>query len=165
MSRLQVGDWIEVLSKEEILGTLDARGQLDGLPFMPQMFSYCGKRFRIYKRAHKTCDTVNQTGGRWLRGGIHLDLRCDGKAYGGCHAGCLLFWKDEWLRKVDGPTGLSPKADHHTAGSGSGCTEAAVWAGTRALASDDQDPTYVCQATQVPAATKLLKWWDVRQYM
>ena len=26
---------------------------------MPQMFEYCGKRFKVYKRAHKTCDTVN----------------------------------------------------------------------------------------------------------
>ena len=45
------GDWIEVRSKEEILRTLDVKGCLDGLPFMPQMFQYCGQRFRVYKRA------------------------------------------------------------------------------------------------------------------
>ena len=53
------GDWVEVLSKEDILRTLDNSGRLDGLPFMPQMFKYCGQRFRIYKRADKTCDTVS----------------------------------------------------------------------------------------------------------
>ena len=31
------GDWVEVLSKEEILRTLDKNGRLDKLPF-----KYCG---------------------------------------------------------------------------------------------------------------------------
>ena len=48
--KLRAGDWIEIKSKEEILATLDKNGQLEGLPFMPQMFRYCGKRFKIYKR-------------------------------------------------------------------------------------------------------------------
>jgi hypothetical protein len=91
---LRAGDWVEVRSKEEILATLDKNGRLQELPFMPQMFEYCGKRFRIFKRAHKTCDTVNPVAGRRVPGGIHLDLRCDGKAYGGCQASCLIFWKE-----------------------------------------------------------------------
>lgn len=69
---LHAGDWVEVRSKEEILSGLDKDGRLDGLPFMPQMLSYCGRRFRVYKSAHKTCDTV--TGayvGRRLSGGVH----------------------------------------------------------------------------------------------
>lgn len=33
---------VEVRSKEEILKTLDRKGQLNGLPFMPQMFEFCG---------------------------------------------------------------------------------------------------------------------------
>ena len=57
--KLRAGDWVEVRSKEEILRSLDKNGRLEGLPFMPQMFQYCGKRFRVFKRAHKTCDTVN----------------------------------------------------------------------------------------------------------
>ena len=63
-SKLAAGDWVEVRSKEEILATLDANGRLDNLPFMPEMFEYCGRRFRVWKRAHKTCDTVDKTGGR-----------------------------------------------------------------------------------------------------
>ena len=58
MSKLHAGDWVEVRSKDEILRTLDKQGRLDGMPFMPQMFQYCGKRFEVYKRAHKTCDTI-----------------------------------------------------------------------------------------------------------
>ena len=55
---LSAGDWVEVRSKEEILRTLDKNAQLDAMPFMPQMFQNCGKRFKVLKRAHKTCDTI-----------------------------------------------------------------------------------------------------------
>ena len=101
---LRAGDWVEIRSKQEILASLDSKGQLDGLPFMPEMLRHCGKRFRVYKRAHKTCDTVTGTGGRRLPEGIHLDLRCDGSAHGNCQAACLLFWKEAWLRPIGQPT-------------------------------------------------------------
>src|SRR5262245_29753145 len=97
------GDWVEVRTKDEILSSLDKTGGVDGLPFMPQMFQYCGQRFRVYKRAHKTCDTVSgKSLGRKLSDGVHLDLRCDGKAHGGCQAACLIFWKETWLKPVTG---------------------------------------------------------------
>jgi hypothetical protein len=91
--KLRAGDWVEVRSKDEILRTLDKKGRLDGLPFMPQMFEYCGQRFRVYKSAHKTCDTVHyyRGGGRRLTNAVHLEIRCDGEAYGGCQAACLIF--------------------------------------------------------------------------
>jgi len=62
--RLSAGELVEVRSKDEILATLDKNSCLDGLPFMPEMFQYCGMRFRVYKRAHKTCDTVFPIRGR-----------------------------------------------------------------------------------------------------
>src|SRR4051794_18247776 len=98
--RLCVGDLVEIRSKEEILATLDSEGRLDGLPFMPQMFQYCGQQFRVFRRAHKTCDTVFPVRGRRMSSAVHLDLRCDGLAYDGCQAGCLLFWKEAWLKTV-----------------------------------------------------------------
>ena len=91
--KLRVGDWVEVRSREEILRTLDRKGQLEGLPFMPQMFQYCGRRFKIYRRAHKTCDTVFPVRGRRMAGAVHLETRCNGLGYGECQAGCLIFWK------------------------------------------------------------------------
>ena len=30
---------------------------------------------------------------------IHLDTRCDGQAFGGCQASCLLFWKQAWVKR------------------------------------------------------------------
>src|SRR5580700_501108 len=99
-SKLRVGDWVEVRSKDEILRTLDASGQLDGMPFMPEMFAFCGKKFQVYKRAHKTCDTVFPVRGRRVADAVHLETRCDGSAHGGCQASCLIFWKDAWLKPI-----------------------------------------------------------------
>jgi hypothetical protein len=157
-SHLKAGDWVEVRSKDEILRTLDKSGRLDGLPFMPEMFSFCGQRFRVYKRAHKTCDTVNDYKGRKMKAAVHLEgVRCDGQAHGGCEAACLIFWKEAWL-KTPGEKELN---SGQTA-----CTEADVQAAARRLGEDSAaEPVYVCQATHLPAATEPLPWSDLRQYV
>ena len=168
--RIHTGDWVEVRSKEEILATLDKNGRLDGLPFMPQMLKFCGQSFKVYKVAHKTCDTVDRTGGRRLPHGIHLDLRCDGEAYGGCQAACLLFWKEAWLKPLGGqvhagePT--SP-VDDAARGAGlvhRGCSEDDVW---KATSSEDSagERAYQCQAVRLPDFTTALPWWRIDQYV
>lgn len=166
---LSAGDWIEVKSKEEILKTLDKDGRLEGLPFMPQMFKYCGMRFRVYKRAHKTCDTVFPVRGRRLSDSVHLETRCDGEAYGGCQAGCLLFWKEAWLRKVGSNAGASldiVPSDQRAKAGPTECTEEDVWRGTKAEGKDSADGlTYACQATLLPYYTTDLRPWDIRQYV
>src|SRR5262245_39993669 len=150
---LHIGDWVEVRSREEILATLDKSGRLDGLPFMPQMLKFCGKSFQVYKVAHKTCDTVNNSGGRLLPPGIPADLRCDGEAYGGCQAACLLFWKEAWLKPLDKPeTAANVGGGTHSMRNGSGqggCTEDDIW---RAVSTDDAlgEKTYQCQAVRLP---------------
>ena len=160
-SRLRAGEWVEVLSKREILDTLDAKGELNGLPFMPEMWQFCGKRFRVAKRAHKTCDPPNGLAGRRMDSAVHLEgVRCDGSAHGGCQAACLIFWKEAWLKNVDGRVSKFVK-------SASACTEDVVQARTHQpndLASNEE-PLYVCQSTQVAAATTRLRWWDFTQYV
>lgn len=148
-------------SKEEILRTLDKNGQLDGMPFMPQMFQYCGKRFRVFKRAHKSCDTVTGPAGLRLKDAVHLENhRCDGATYGDCQAACLIFWKTAWLK----PVGEGSDVNRRPAEGG--CTEADVWAGRFAKTQPDPaDPVYVCQATRLPYAAERLPWWDIRQYL
>src|SRR5215471_2106345 len=114
---LTAGEWVEVRSKPEGLSTLDPNGRLDELPFRPGMLAFCGKRFRVWKRAHKTCDTVNKTGGRRIAAAVHLEeLRCDGAGHGGCEAGCLIFWKEAWLKRVAGPDGPFVQSEVPTAG-------------------------------------------------
>jgi len=167
--KLKAGDWVEIKSKEEILATLDKNGRLEEMPFMPQMFEYCGRRFKVYKRAHKTCDTVYPIRGRRLSGTVHLELRCNGAAYGGCQANCLIFWKTAWLKPVNGKV----VGTHYVSQVGrpisilsAGTTETDVIAGTYAEVPDFPDGRkYICQATQLPSFTTDLNWWDLRQYM
>src|SRR3954468_2904132 len=107
-SKYKVGDWVQIRSKEEILKTLDEKGQLEDLPFMPEMLKYCGQRFQVHKRAHKTCDTVRPVRSRRLSQTVHLPIRCDGSGHDGCQAGCLIFWKEKWLEPAD-HSGTAPR--------------------------------------------------------
>src|SRR5580704_12087847 len=170
-SKLSVGGWVEVRSKDEILMTLDSNGQLDGMPFMPEMFAFCGKRFQVYKRAHKTCDTVFPVRGRRVADAVHLETRCDGSAHGGCQATCLIFWKEAWLKPVtygspSNALGTQAPAEGVEASSTTfECKEPTVRDKARIVDPVSQEFTYVCQATQLPYATKPLEWWDIRQYI
>ena len=172
-SQFSAGEWVEVRSQEEILASLGKGAECEGLPFMPEMFQFCGKRFRVSKRAHKTCDPPNGLHGRRMRRAVHLEeVRCDGAAHAGCQAACLIFWKDAWLKRVDGAgTAAAPPSGNHGANANvsasrtTACTERDVWAATRSAAQPaDAEPIYACQSTRVPAATEPLRWWDLRQY-
>jgi len=162
--RLRAGELVEVRSHEEILATLDERGALDGLPFMPEMLASCGQRFRVGKRAHKGCDTIHKTGNRRMHAAVHLEgaaERCDGKAHGGCQAICRLYWKEAWLKRVE-PVAQPSAPVQRTAR----CSEASLHAAA-ALGPDPADgkARYSCQATRLFEATRPLPWWDVRQYV
>jgi hypothetical protein len=103
---LKQGDMVEVCSAAEVMATLDADGKLDGLPFMPEMLAFCGRRLQVSKRADNTC-ALGQP--RRIEGTVHLDrLRCDGSAHRGCEAGCLFLWKEAWLRPATNPDGFRP---------------------------------------------------------
>jgi hypothetical protein len=166
-SELRSGDWVEVRSKVEIVATLDSHGQLDNLPFMPEMFEFCGRRFRVYKRAHKTCDPPNGLQGRRMLRAVHLeDVQCSGAAHDGCQARCLVFWKDAWLKKVDGPLGAESRVHALRAEQSGDLPELRVWQGTRDPEKEKiaNEPVFVCQSTQISQATLPLKWWDLSQY-
>jgi hypothetical protein len=168
-TRLRAGDWVEVRSKDEILSTLDADGELEGMPFMPEMAAWCGQRFQVYKSAHKTCDTVFPIRGRRVHRAVHLATRCSGEAHGGCQAACLLFWKEAWLKPassvpaVESVVRLVPRTAR--AAAVATCSESTLR--QRAMRQDDsgRGPIYSCQATRLPDATSALPWWDVRQYI
>lgn len=168
------GDWVEVRSKEEILATLDEHGRLEGLPFMPQMLQYCGRRFQVFKGAGKTCSEIDGPSGvtyvsRQLNDTVHLEHRCDGRAYGGCQAGCLIFWKEAWLKPAGGEGAGCPaprlSVDRAaTAGAMSGCTGDRILAAA-ACRTPEGDTRYSCQATQLMEASTSLSLWDARQYV
>lgn len=161
----RIGDVVEVKSKEEILATLDEKGELDSLPFMPEMLEFCGQQLEVSRRANKLCDTATQTGFHRMHGAVHLEgSRCDGSAHGGCQAKCLLYWKEEWLRPVvpaDGSPGEPTSRPAARVAS-----EAELFAATRARDGlDGEGPRYRCQATElVRAAPEKVHWWNVGQY-
>jgi hypothetical protein len=163
---LKVGDWVEVRSKGEILATLDENGCLDSVPFMPEMLQFCGRRFRVQKSAHKTCD-YSKPGvcTRRVRDTVHLETRCDGSAHDGCQAGCMLYWKSAWLKVVSARVAFVPEGGAQTSDRSGGCTEADLWARTKTPNSDPAAPRYVCQTTQVPLIGEELWPWDFRQYL
>jgi hypothetical protein len=161
---------VQVRSKEEILATLDDNAELAGMPFMPEMLPFCGDRFQVVKRAHKTCDTVFPIRSRRVERAVHLATRCDGRAHGGCQAGCLLFWKEAWLKPVNAPARdehriADPERASVTEATTHSCAEAKVWSCAQRLDPADGAPVYACQATRLPYATSNLAWWDIRQYV
>jgi hypothetical protein len=160
MTRLKykVGDWVEVRSLEEILPTLDSTGCLDGMPFMPEMQQFCGRRFQVYKSAHKGCDTVMPVRSRWFDDAVHLPTRCDGQGHDGCQAGCLLYWKTAWLKPADGPAKATPAVRESP-------VDLSRLRETTIARRDGGVPLYRCQATELPRASRDLSAWDVRQYV
>ncbi|MCI0400697.1 MAG: hypothetical protein L0Z68_05280 [Gammaproteobacteria bacterium] len=163
---LRAGDLVTVRSKEEVLASLDADGALDALPFMPEMLKYCGQEFRVYRRADKTCDTIDNSGGRRMHDTVHLEgLRCDGSAHGGCEAGCLFFWKEDWLQRADGRERAHGSAAPDV--SQRGATESDLQRACMVCSSarPGSQVIYRCQATRLKEASEPLAWWDVRQYL
>lgn len=155
---LRSGDWVEIKSKEEILATLDRQGRLEGLPFMPEMIGFCGRRIRVASSAHKTCGP-NQGNYVALRTNdfVHLGFRCDGSAHGGCQNLCQFFWHRDWL-KVDGEAAGAPPFPRKAV-----CSEADLEAATR-QPDLDGEKRYMCQALALKDFTKPLSWWDARTY-
>jgi hypothetical protein len=160
---LQAGEIVEVRGREEILATLDRTGRLDKMPFMPEMLQYCGRRLRVYKRAHKTCDNIRAWSLRRVKNAVHLEgVRCDGADHGGCQAGCLIFWNEAWLKRADQPVESAGAAR----GTQDACSVDDLMQATRKQPEKPGDePVYSCQATDLLEFTSNLPWWDVRQYI
>ncbi len=160
---LRAGDWVEVRSRDEILATLDERGRLQNLPFMPEMLPYCGQRFRVFKRADKTCDPAHQPWSiRRMKDAVHLEgLRCDGAEHGGCQAGCLIFWHERWLRRCE--NGLVAAESLRPSGTSRG--EKLLPIESIGAAGADGEIVYSCQATELRNFTSYMAAWDPRQYV
>lgn len=104
-TKFKSGDLVRVKSAKEILSTLDAKGCLDGLPFMEEMIPFCGNQFKVLYRVEKTCrdTTDSMTVSEFIHNNvIYLEnVRCSGNNHGGCQRGCMIFWKEDWLELVE----------------------------------------------------------------
>jgi hypothetical protein len=105
--KLLPGDLVEIRPVNKIAKTLDAEGAMDTLPFMAEMLESCGKRFRVSRRAQIACISGGPHRGLNSDNVVTLDgVRCSGAAHDGCQKACMIFWREEWLRKVE--DGSSP---------------------------------------------------------
>jgi hypothetical protein len=147
------GELVEVRARDEIVATLDADGKLDGLPFQPEMLDLCGGKFNVYRRAEKVFLDMHYRVAALKDTVLLADLRCDGKDHGGCKMGCLLLWKEAWLKPASGESTI--RGDDSRGGNSS--VEARL-----PVAKGDH---YSCQATELVAATSPVAWWDIRQYV
>jgi len=165
---LRVGEWIEVRSREEILATLDENQSIAGLLFMPEMLQYCGKRFRVYSSAHKTSDTIELFSIRRLSNSVHLEeLRCDGTSHGGCQAGCLLFWKECWLKRVP-ENQAAARITNKESESRRSSLAANLNSLSHSTRRSGQPECFRCQATDMLKATTEVRRrdrWDPRFYI
>lgn len=162
---LRAGDLVEVRGAAEILATLDAEGELEALPFMPEMIAYLGRRFVVDGRAEKLC-AIGLHGSRRMKDAVLLaDLRCDGGAHAGCQAECRLFWKEAWLRRVEpGAPSSPPPPGHDEAVRGLAARAGAHT--TRTLQRENGSALrYRCQTTELPRATVRLRTLDPRPYV
>jgi hypothetical protein len=113
----------------------------------------------VSRRVDKICDTVAATGSRRMEDTVYLeDLRCDGSAHGGCQAGCRLYWKEAWLRRVEGPadsSGALPEPSPEL--------DAVLEAGAHTVRDDEE--RWRCQNTEAfKATTHLRVFKDLGQY-
>jgi hypothetical protein len=149
--RFARGDWVEVRPADEILATLDGAGALAGLPFMPEMAAFCGRRLRVARRAEMVC--VEGLGLRTLGDAVFLEeVRCDGAAHDGCQRGCMAIWREAWLRPAAGPGWGDDAAPVRAAAP---LTEA-----QRSRLPVREGARYICQSTTLATATTgpLGKW-------
>jgi hypothetical protein len=144
---LRAGQWATVRQASEILATLDADGALAGVPFMPEMVPFLGRRLRVHRRADKTC--VEGGGLRRLGAAVLLEgSRCDGAAHDGCQRGCMIFWPEAWLR---------PEDERRPVVNLRGEAEARE---TLLALATRRGELYHCQSTALPEATRQLSPWS-----
>jgi hypothetical protein len=110
-SRFAPGDWVRVLEAERIRATLDADSRLRGLKFVPQMWTSCGKVYRVQQHIRRMRDDR----GRYrpiartvLVEGV--DCAGDGPEMAGCGRRCPIMYRDEWLEPAAAPRPRPPPA-------------------------------------------------------
>jgi hypothetical protein len=98
--KFEEGEWVEVLSEEEIRSTLNSESYLDGFHFMDEMVEFCGKKYRVYKSVKKL--KLESTGELRIitRPTYCLEgVFCNGRFHDGCDRSCFCLWRAEWLRR------------------------------------------------------------------
>lgn len=104
---LQPGEWVSVKSREEIEATLTTGGSNRGLHFDIEMIPFCGRVMQVRGRVMQI---IEEHTGRMLRfrsdcikleGAVCSGERSTGRFF--CQRKICPYWREEWLKRVDGP--------------------------------------------------------------
>lgn len=99
---LKTGDLVRIRSKEEIQATLNNVGRLKGCAFMSVQETYCGTVHTVLKSMERFVDErdlkVKRCTGLILLEGVICEGTTD---FGRCDRSCFLFWREEWLDKIE----------------------------------------------------------------
>lgn len=100
---LKVGDNVRVRLWDEIKLTLDPFKELKGCAFLAQMQRYCGTTHSVFQVMERFLDERDYKVKK-VKGVVLLDgVICRGTpAFGRCDRCCHLFWREEWLEKIEG---------------------------------------------------------------
>lgn len=99
---LKPGDNVRIKSREKIKSTLNRWNQLKGCAFMEEMWPYCGTTHRVFKRIEKFLDERDYLIKKCNNIVILEGVFCEGtKDYGPCDRSCFLFWREEWLERIE----------------------------------------------------------------
>lgn len=100
---LKAGEMVRVKSIEEIEATLNNLGATKGCTFMADIMTpYCGTVQRVLKPMERFVDERDLRVKK-CKGIVLLDgVMCEGTtAFGRCDRSCHMFWREDWLEKID----------------------------------------------------------------
>ena len=101
---------MEIRSAREIFATLNGYDKLKGLQFQPEMTSFCGKRFKVYKKVERIILEGSAELRRIKNPTVLLEgVICEGTAHGGCDKSCFLYWREQWLKRPSWSSGAEKK--------------------------------------------------------
>mgnify|MGYP000969651826 FL=1 len=104
---LRPGEWVEVKSQDEILGTINADGFNRGMRYDMEMSKYAGNRYRVQMRVDRL---INEQTGKMMEmkspciqlENVYCRAECTSMRLG-CPRASNTYWREIWLRRVDGP--------------------------------------------------------------
>lgn len=104
---LKPGEWVEVKSPKEILETITQSGFNRGMRYDLELAKYSGDRYRVQMRVERL---INEQTGKMMQmknpciqlENVYCRAECTPMRIG-CPRASNTYWREIWLRRVDGP--------------------------------------------------------------
>ena len=103
-AEIKAGDLVRVLPEAKIRSILDDWGGTKGCIFTPEMYKYCSKTYKVFKKVDYFYDEVKKKMCKCRNMVLLEDAMCSGKRKvfpADCDRNCFLFWHTTWLEKLE----------------------------------------------------------------